>query len=399
MSDASRSFPRGLLKQPWTARLEYFRTYTMAHPCLVEARDGLLNAIHEVPPNSLILVLGPTGVGKTTLRAKIEQMLIAQVLPSLAADPGRIPVVSTECVAPEAGSFSWRAHFRRLLLQMEEPLVDYKIDPEAPVRIANNIVRFTPSERAVGAEYQHAVERALAFRRPAAVLIDEAQHLAKMGSGRRLADQLDVIKSLANRTKTVHVLFGTYELLAFRNLSAQLSRRSIDIHFPRYRLANPGDATAFRTVLRSFEQQLPFQEPPNLVREWEYLYERSIGCTGILKDWLMRALVSVSRRNSDLLTRNDLELHAPSVGQCDKMLSEALEGESRLMECKEERSRLRARLGLVPNEVDGKMSSAAGVVQSATTCKSNAKPRKPGQRKPTRDPIGTHSVYANAAGV
>ena len=94
------------------------------------------------------------------------------------------------------------------------------------------VVRFTPSERAIGAEYQHAVERALAFRRPAAVLIDEAQHLAKMGSGRRLADQLDVIKSLANRTKTVHVLMGTYELLAFRN-----SERTIEP--PEYRYPFP----------------------------------------------------------------------------------------------------------------------------------------------------------------
>jgi energy-coupling factor transporter ATP-binding protein EcfA2 len=396
---ASMGFPRELLNQPWTARLQYFRTYTMAHPCLVDARDGLVNAIHEVPTNSLILVLGPTGVGKTTLRAKIEQLLTAEMLPSLSADSGRIPVVSVECVAPEAGSFSWRAHFRRLLLQMEEPLVDYKIDPEAPVRIANMVVRFTPSEKAVGAEYQHAVERALAFRRPTAVLIDEAQHLAKMGSGRRLADQLDVIKSLANRTKTVHVLFGTYELLAFRNLSAQLSRRSIDIHFPRYRLANPGDETAFRTVLRSFEQQLPLREQPDLVKEWEYLYERSVGCVGILKDWLMRALVSVSRSKSDSLRRKDLEPYAPTVAQCDKMLSEALEGESRLMESTEERSRLRARLGLNPSESIGGVSSTASLVQSTRTAGPRANSRKPGQRRPTRDPIGTRSAYANASGI
>jgi hypothetical protein len=220
-------------------------------------------------------------------------------------------------------------------------------------------------------------------------LVDEAQHLAKMGSGRKLADQLDVVKSLANRTKTVHVLFGTYELLAFRNLSAQLSRRSIDIHFPRYRLENPGDAQSFRTVLRSFEQQLPLGEPPDLVEDWEYFYERSIGCIGILKDWLMRALVSVSRRNNELLSRKDLELHAPSVAQCDKMLSEALEGESRLTESKEERNRLRARLGLYTSDM----------AQSALAGKSSATQRKPGQRRPTRDPIGTQSVYANAAGV
>jgi len=38
---------------------------------------------------------------------------------------------------------------------------------------------------------------------------------------------------MANQTKIVHVLLGTYELLALRNLSGQLSRRSLDIHFCR----------------------------------------------------------------------------------------------------------------------------------------------------------------------
>src|SRR5664279_304518 len=206
MDTGSAGFPRELLSQPWPARLGYFRAYTMAHPRLLAARETLLSAIHEMAPNSLILVMRPTGVRKTTLRAKVEQMLTTEMLPELGADPVRLPVVSVECIAPESGNFSWRDHFRRLLLQMDEPLVDYKINPAAPVRIGDGAARFMPSARAVGAEYHHAVERALSFRRPAAVLIDEAQHLSKMGSGRKLSDQLDVLKSLANRTSTVHVL-------------------------------------------------------------------------------------------------------------------------------------------------------------------------------------------------
>src|SRR6266516_2496027 len=392
---ARAGFPPELLGQPWSARIHYFQTYTMAHPRLVTVREALLNAIHEVPANSLILVCGPTGVGKTTLRAKIEQLLTAELLPMLEADRGRLPVVSVECIAPESGSFSWRDHFRRLLLQMEEPLVDFKINPAAPVRIGNNVVRFMPSARAVGAEYHHAVERALAFRRPMAVLIDEAQHLARMSSGRRLSDQLDVIKSLANRTNTVHVLIGTYELLAFRNLSAQLSRRSTDIHFPRYKADDSDDLKMFRTIVKSFEQQLPLPEPPDLLKDWEYLYERSIGCVGILKDWLVRVLVSLSRRGVDSLNRKDLEVLEPSVTQCEKMLSEAVEGETRLLENTEERSRLRTRLGLSAKEI--REDSA---VPPSAIAAPHRNQRKPGQRRPVRDAVGTSSsMDANASGL
>ena len=87
----------------------------------------------------------------------------------------------------------------------------------------------------------------------------------------------------------------------------------------------------------------------------------------------------------------------PASLKCDKMLSEALEGEARLVESTEERSRLRARLGLSPNENGRGASGIASVATPAGTAEPRRNQRKPGQRRPIRDAVGSQSIYANAA--
>jgi len=370
------------------AKLQQFRAVTIAHPHLLAARERLITALSDSPRNSVIFVLGPTGVGKTTLRAKVEGELIAELAPQLKQDMGRLPVVSVEAVAPDTGNFSWRDHFKRLLDAMREPLIDYKLDRKGKSSgLGKSAFPFDPGARSSGADYQYAVEQALRYRRPAAVLIDEAQHLAKMSSGRRLLDQLDVIKSIANRTETPHVLVGTYDLLAFRNLSGQLSRRSVDVHFSRYRADLPGEAAIFANVLRSFAVQLALAEPPDLVKDWEFLYERSIGCVGILKEWLVVALSSMLRRGGNQLERRDLDACALSTNQCDKLLSECIEGERRLEEGDEGRIHLRLRLGLNGSGAPTAAQHESRAPQARVDSQPKKK-RRPGQRRAKRDPIG-----------
>lgn len=361
------------------SRLDRFRAYTVAHPRLVEAKETLMNAIRGAEPNSLIFVFGPTGVGKTTLRLKIEQLIAAELLSELREDLTRIPVVSVEAVAPESGSFNWRDHYRRLLHQLDEPLIDRKLNRQLEESSAGPTMRFMPTSRAVGNEYRHAVEQAIRYRRPVAVMIDEAQHLGKIASGRRLLDQLDVIKSIANQTKTVHVLFGTYDLLAFRNLNGQLSRRSIDVHLARYRAEDSDDRQTFINVVQSFEKELPFEELSNLVSDWEFLYERSLGCVGILKEWLVRAATMAYRNGSRKLTRAAVESQALCLAQCEQLHRETTEGELKLSESREAVMRLREKLGLSTRGTE----SARPTPQAPLV-----RLRRPGQRAPTRDAIG-----------
>jgi DNA polymerase III delta prime subunit len=386
---AQDGFPRELLSQPKEARLAYFQNKVIAHPKLKELHHALLNAIRRPVGASLILVSGPTGVGKTTLRLRIEKQLIEEMQPSLEEDQGCIPVAGLEAVAPETGSFNWKDYYTRVLMVLDEPLLEHKIDYNVRDVRRDGSGRLVIRPDAVTLGLRRAVEQCLRHRRLAAFFVDEAQHLKKMASGRRLLDQMDTIKSLAGLTGVVHVLIGTYDLLGLASLSAQLSRRSIEIHFPRYHPDCAEDAVAFKSVLLTFQQHLPLTEEPDLVGRYQYFYEHSVGCVGILKDWLSRALAAALEDGQETLTPRHLERYAEPTRKLLRMAREIREGEETLVDRAEERIELRALLGmdLEPIQCSVFSSDTAEKLQQVEHG-SRGQGGRVGQRKPSRDPLG-----------
>ncbi len=293
----SSKFPKELLKRSADERLEYFRAFTVKHPLLLRAYEEVRCAIRDSNAGSIIFIQGPTGVGKTTLLHRLEKHLKEITIRELEKDKERIPVVKVQLAAPAHGNFDWKDYFKRLLLALEEPLVDYKVDMNRWHGSSPNIIssdesniNLICSDRPGMRPMRFASEQTLRHRRPLAVLLDDAQHFGIISSGRKLLDQLNTIKSLADESQVTHVLCGTYELVPLRNLNGQLSRRSIDIHFGRYHIDDENSQREYINVLYTFQQHLPFSDPPDLVSRWDYFYERSLGCVGVLKDWLTRSL-------------------------------------------------------------------------------------------------------------
>jgi hypothetical protein len=388
-------FPRELLEQSDSAKLDYFRRYTIGHPKLKEAFETLKSTLKDGAPGRLIFIIGPTGAGKTTLRLITELEMTNNLLGELQNDSARFPIIGLQAISPETGTFNWKDFFKRILMALAEPGVDEKICHLKHNEKSNFLEQFNGGARASGAELRYVIERILKVRRPMAILIDDAQHIAKVASGKRIQDQLDCIKSLADITQIPFVLFGTYELHAFRNLSAQLSRRSIDIHLWRYRSENPEDIKAFKNVLSLFQRHLPIPNEPNLVDEWDYFYERSIGCIGVLKDWLNKALVKALKDKELILRPEYLKKTQLSIGQCEKMLADAIDGENKLNETEASRLLFRKKLGLETNlSCHSPVSNSENTPCETTTQATEKNPvgRKkdwrPGQRKPKRDRIG-----------
>lgn len=390
-----RKFVLELLKKSKRERLEGFRLFTARHPLLLKTYEELRCSVRDSSPGSIIFMYGPTGVGKTTLLKRLKKHLEEINLSELENDCERFPVVTVRLSTPTSSSFDWKDYFKRTLLALEEPLVDYKLDMER----WNKLYRITAGESERNKQLasndqsgirpvRFAVEQTLRHRRPFAVLIDEAQHFGITSTGRKLLDQLNTIKSVADDSETVHVLCGTYELIPLRNLNGQLSRRSVDIHFGRYYADNEAHRQEFISVLFTFQEHLPLPETPDLVSKWDYFYERSLGCVGVLKDWLTRSLALALEDNCATLKFKFIERRALSVSQCTTMLRETLDGEKELSEGERDRLLLREGLGLETGILNKERENSSSNTEISPKISRTQGKRRVGTRKPVRDKVG-----------
>ncbi len=183
-------FPSALLTQPNGARQEYFEQQCLIeHPRLLETLEATIQAICPPGegasvrrPGTMVLVIGPARVGKTTFIRLLEERLLSQARTQMEQDPSFIPFSSVTTAGEDTSRFDWQTYYKAVLRGLQDPFVDGKI-ARIPTR-----------------ELREAMVAALLHRKPIAVIVDEAHHLAKAASGRRLQDQLDHLKYFENLT-------------------------------------------------------------------------------------------------------------------------------------------------------------------------------------------------------
>lgn len=286
-------------------------------------------------------------------------------------DAGIIPYIGLRAIASEDGIFNWKDFYIRTLEKLQEPLMFNKVLLNKSEEREYDAYHNDKTTKA----YRKSTENALKNRKTRIFLIDEAQHIAKIGSGKKLLNQMDIIKSLAAETNTLIILFGTYGLQHFLNLSDQLSRRGKEFHFPRYQFENVEDFEVFKNVLWSFQNRLPIKEQPDLERHVEFFYERSLGCVGILKDWIGSTLGKALLNGKEKITIEDFNKTALTVNQCLTIAEEILNGEKQQEEKEESIQLLRAKVGISTKDSKGNKGK-------------NKQNKKVGVRKPKRDKVG-----------
>jgi hypothetical protein len=297
------------------------------HPRIASTIDECHLMLEAGVNANLIVVCGPTGVGKTTLGKFLVEAELKRQSEAMAANPGCIPAINIEAPSSGEKEFSWRMFYQRILNALEgeldAPRTAYGVDPAT-----GRVVRPVGPQTNRLSGLRTAVERSLRNRGTKFIVVDEAANMMQQCHTGRLEQQLNTLKSLSNEYGVQWILLGSYDLFELVSLSGQLARRTHVIHFGRYREDVPEDVRAFRGCLKKLGEGMPALKDVDLLRYTEVFHQNTLGCVGILRDVLVRLKVLVAENgfSEETLCRALLtEL------QVTKILREIVEGEERIV--------------------------------------------------------------------
>ncbi len=305
------------------ARLDAFINFKVKHPRLEEMDQDLMRRISGHRRYTILAVFGATGVGKSTVMQRVAEKLRAEE-----PDPSVVPVVIVKASPEDVGASARLDYYRQVLKQLQGHV--------AVRDRVKNLPLFTNPERksrdpAEWLDMRAAVQYALSLLRVKVVFVDEAQHLMYVDTPHKPTAQLDWLKTFTEQTNVLHVLVGNFDLYDCCHLNAQAARRMRDLPFARYHLNNKTECAEFATALRTFLEEVPLAvDVDGLLSHWRWFGEWSLGCIGVLGDWLVETVDDLCKRGKTTLTIETLKRHALQSDQRARMEIEAHTGERKV---------------------------------------------------------------------
>ena len=292
-----------------------FPSRLVPHPHFEAAKRAFHRLLRS---RRIFLMVGLSGAGKDALAGEIVRELNAPILDT----PDKLRAVMVTAPSAQGRAFSMLDLWKDVASALDEPLVDRKVDLDADRNRLRGDARIAPTPaqrvRKSAHDLRNIVYRAAVDRELRLLVINEAFAIVKTESGVNLKEQLDVLRTLADKAPFRIALVSTGKILERFQASGELARRLGVMHLPRYgsSLGTNGrrvshsdpvvDRKAHLNVFVSLQNELPehsrVKPTPNQLDD---LYELTLGCVGHLVAWFRWAIVHCDDAGRDKLTWHD----------------------------------------------------------------------------------------------
>lgn len=318
-----------VLSLPAPDRLSWFASLRFEHRNL----STVIRQLHELmdPHNDikLIMLVGPTGIGKTSLVDRCVRAIVERYAP--ARLPHEVPVAFISAPANGERSLSWKVVYSRLHRACGGLLIDQQ---RSQVVVAGELMTLHASRVGL-AQRREMLEDEIRNRNVRLLGIDESHHLLRFGQNEAM---MDTFKSMADiQPATKLMLVGTYQIAPLMTTYGQLARRGAILHYQRYHLsrtpkddAPTADEEEFRKVLSKFEAHWPCEQVPNLSDTWEVMMKASLGSVGLLKMQLQQLAQLQTRNKGERFKAKDALRAFKSNKMLNQIETEISDGEQQL---------------------------------------------------------------------
>lgn len=277
-----------------------------------EALALVFALLTTVSPGEVICITGPSRAGKTRLIRELSKLLIGD---GSHIGKGEIPIVTVEAVnCSSNGSFSTKSFTKRLLRAVQHPIYASE-EPD----------QLTKRDQISEDTYRQALELAFVARKVRYLFIDEAQHAKYVSRNAQGAYALlDSWKCLAQVTGVILIIVGAYPILDIIRNTPHMIGRKHQINLDRYQ-PTPNDLEEFKGILEQYGSIIGATKV--LLKDIEYIYKKSLGCIGLIQNWLVTASSLAAVRGTEL-TFDILAEVSPSLEDIKSVRAEISHGET-----------------------------------------------------------------------
>ena len=309
-------------------RMRWFYLRQVNHSELARVARDLDELLDPNNDTKIIAIIGPTGIGKTTLATNILTKLVDRF--TAQRQPHEVPIIYVSAPANGDKSMSWKTLYRRIQTAAGEK----HIDLQRQTQVSEGEMHAVRGERASLAHMRETLEAVIRKRNVRVIVIDEALHLLRFDQNAAI---MDTLKSLADIHHTKLVLIGTYQISPLMIEYGQLARRSAILHYRRYAIPQKSNAQKltdsqinFKEAIVKLQTQWPCAEVPHLEAIWEALMNASLGSVGLLKSQLLQLASLQMKRKGEKFEPKDLQRAMKPPKQLRIIDAETLAGEQEL---------------------------------------------------------------------
>ncbi|EQD30727.1 AAA ATPase, partial [mine drainage metagenome] len=294
----------------------------LEHPHFVEARERLRAVLSNPTAGRMIFLIGPTGVGKTTLRHAVFQNIVGS---PLHWGQGRIPLIEVYAGLPSNAYFTSKGFAQTLVEELSYPSLRWMCGGahreavevfEQDVEKSRQLLDAQDLSRVPETRLWTTFASLARARSVKTVSVEQAASLCVVRGNKQPADHILHLMGLAEQLELNFVLTGVPAMSQLWMSRPEIRRRAHVVWMRPYGIHDEDDRKHFVSLLRSIESDYPFER--GVLRALiEEIFLETAGIVGELIRLADDSLMRAQQGGRSEITASDIRasFHNDAAGQ------------------------------------------------------------------------------------